>query len=338
MHAHNPILKHPFIRDGQRYPKLAAVLRALLEIPNIPLAGLYAHLQSLPPEKLHRVSVGLIRIYRRLRKAQSIHSMKAVLGRADWTETQWNALWEENCHQVGLTIGEVMRWEQMSLDEAVECVTISGEEHIREALRGNRGVMLWGTHLGNVLSYALAIRRLRLDTWSAGNAMIVRSFQNKLERFARSCGMRYILVGDRLPFHVGETFRRRASFLTFVDFTLPETRDLWIRLGSTETHVSIGPALLALRHRVPVICLTGERLNAMRHRVTFHPPRLPEKSNDFRADATRLTQQAMDIVATEIRSRPEQWWQWDVVPTRSLSGSECSYGHRTSTVSITPTA
>jgi len=243
--------------------------------------------------------------------------MKAVLDRADWTEPQWLENWEADCRHLGLTVSEFIQWEQMPVEQAAEFVTVQGEEHIRQALRTGRGVMILAAHLGNYFSCALANRRLGLDVCSAVRPMSVRSLEERVRKFMRGCRIQHVLIGDRLPARAAETFRRGAAFLVFVDSTLPKTRNVWVRLGGAETHVSLGPALLAIRHRVPVICLTSARVDTVRHCVTFHPPLPVTRSGDFRADATRLTQHAMDVITEGVRQWPAQWCPWDIAPIRA---------------------
>ncbi len=283
---------------------------------DVVLRGVVAFARCVPERQLLGLAPVLGGMARGRRKQRCLANLKLFLGNEDWPEDQWERLWHAHTRHSGRTIVEVLTWQRLSADEVMGRVSTRGDEHLREALRQGRGVMLFANHLGNFVGLAPGLGRLGLSLCLSGHAMPTAYTETMLRQFMGRFGVRRQLLGRRLLATAAETFRSGSIFGAFVDLSTAGKREEWLRFGRAETNVSIGPALLALRHRVPVICVTCTRLDATRHEVTFHPPLRVAESGDRHVDARLLTAQALEVVAADIRRNPDQWWQWDFAPIR----------------------
>ncbi|HMD13688.1 MAG TPA: hypothetical protein VKI62_03605, partial [Bacteroidota bacterium] len=74
--------------------------------------------------------------------------------------------------------------------------------------------------------------------------------------------------------------------------------------------VDIGPAMIALRNRVPVIWCRMYRNEAHQYRLVLEPVAVSYQSQVMEQDATKLTQLWTNLLVKEIHEHPEQWWEW----------------------------
>lgn len=277
---------------------------------------------SVSEQQFRKWAPVLGRIVRRPWKNRTIANMKLFLRSAHWTEAQWERLWKANTRHVGQTIVEFIVWHRMSREEVLNRISIRGEHHLHETLRAGRGAMVLASHTGNFLALAPGLHKAGVPAVITGQQMPTPFLRAFLHGFLGRYGARHLKIGQGLlPMAAAESFKRGATFSCFVDYSLAGKRDVWLQFGHAETNVSIGPVLLARRHRVPVLCVSCRRLDASRHEVIFHPPLPMPVTNDARADARLLTEQALQIVAEDIQKNVDQWWEWDWAPLRSRAHS-----------------
>jgi len=273
------------------------------------MLALEAALRGAPEPKGYRwewVVGGLLRS--RFFRREILDNLKAALGNPDWPESKWQALLADHRRWAGHLAIEVLYWLGLSADEIRTRVSASGEEHVVEALRSGRGLFLFASHTGNPFSILA-----RLGEWSAnvcilGHAMPAAALERRMASLHREFGISRWLVsrGETPP--VQETLRRNGIVVIFVDLTTVEKHNVWVRFGHGEMLVNLGPAFLALRHDVPALCMTCASLGGGRHRVDVHPLPPRSRSGSLARDALRLTQQAVEVVATQVLRDPARWW------------------------------
>jgi Kdo2-lipid IVA lauroyltransferase/acyltransferase len=287
------------------------------------LRGFLVLTRHVSEQRLLRLAPVIGRMMRCPWKNRTIGNMKLFLEPAEWSEAHWDQLWKAHTRHVGQTIVEFIVWHRLSEEELLTRVSIRGEHHLHGTLRAGRGAMVLTSHLGNFLALAPCLRKLGVPAHITGQQMPTPFVATFLQEFVRRYGTRYLSVGQgHLPLAAAKSFRQGTAFAGFVDISAVGKRDVWLRFGRAETNVSIGPVLLARRHRVPVLCVSCRRLDATRHEVTFHPPLTMPVSADGRADARHLTAQALKLIAGQIENDVDQWWQWDRIPLRPLPAEE----------------
>ncbi|HMD14346.1 MAG TPA: hypothetical protein VKI62_06965, partial [Bacteroidota bacterium] len=129
------------------------------------------------------------------------------------------------------------------------------------------------------------------------------------------------LIGKGLPESVAQIFRRNGIFSTFIDFSVIPKHTKWMPFGQSEMAVNLGPAIIALRHHVPVVCVSSFRTAENSHRVIIHPPISQELGPDIHLNATDLLSRALEIVETDLAEHPEQWWPWNYARLRHRQGN-----------------
>ena len=89
---------------------------------------------------------------------------------------------------------------------------------------------------------------------------------------------------------------------------------------------TIGPAMLALRAKVPIYPMSLVRDDTGFYTLEILPPIFPERQGAFADDLMRITQQCQNIIEEMIRAHPEQWmWlhdRWKKQPDREKEWAE----------------
>lgn len=89
---------------------------------------------------------------------------------------------------------------------------------------------------------------------------------------------------------------------------------------------TIGPAMLALRAKVPIYPMSLVRDDTGFYTLEIMPPFIPERQGDFADDLQRITQQCQDSIEKMVRAHPDQWmWvhnRWKKQPGREKEWTE----------------
>ena len=207
----------------------------------------------------------------------------------------------------------------MSDAEIVARVGIEGEEHLRAALDRGNGAILFLNHLGSpgaiigglgLRGYDLTIAGNRLEATVLGVRVTLRYAEAEAQRLFRRGRVQRALLGENLPRRAAETLDRNGCFAMFIDFPVVQKHNRRVALGSATMNVNLGPALLALRHDAPVLCVDCVRTGENRHRLVIHPP-LDRPAGDRQEAAAGMIAAAVESLAKGLRVLPEQWWPWD---------------------------
>ena len=193
--------------------------------------------------------------------------------------------------------------------EGIEHVT--GRTSGMVILSGHCGNWEWAAHAIALIAPLTVMHRQRNEPDI--NRLITNlrgeSNVNVIDRGAASAGremIRSLRDGRLLAFLIDQNIRAESVKVPF--FGRPVL-------------TPIGPAKLAIRTGVPIICIFDERTSDGKHVVRVYPPLVTSKDDNPVAVTAHIT----TIIEGEIRRRPEQWpwfhdrWrerpQWDVTPT-----------------------
>lgn len=237
--------------------------------------------------------------------------MKKVFLPSGWTHGQIRDLNRRHLHYVSRMIVEIARLTLISKDELQMRVLVEGEEQLQSALRDGRGALLIGTHLGNwwLARTALSSRGYRIA--NIANRLPIESLELHLQRVRERFDITTTFVGEGGRQLAEQTFERNEFFSVMSDISAPgrEDRSVVLSLGHAAINIDLGPALLALESRVPVLWLTIRRVGKRKHRVSIEPM-FPSGSNSP-PEPGEIVRCWVEKLYAELLSRPEEWWHWD---------------------------
>ncbi|MFH0732043.1 MAG: lysophospholipid acyltransferase family protein [Candidatus Omnitrophota bacterium] len=194
------------------------------------------------------------------------------------------------------------------MDEAFikENIKCEGFEHLDNALKKGRGVILVSAHLGNWELGAAVLAKLGYPL----NAVVLKHRHKKIDTFFNS---RRESFGVK-PIPVGGALRRCFKCLSENNMlALVGDRDYFdngvqMPFFKKKTLIPKGPAVLSMRFGSPIVPLFLIRNHNNTFLYKVYPPLEYNISGDTDRDLRRLTLAYLGILEDVIRKYPEQWY------------------------------
>lgn len=206
----------------------------------------------------------------------------------------------------GLSYAELALWPRLRRSGYV---TVEGEAHVRGVLAGGRGAVVVTGHCGNweLLAAVMAERGWPLSV--VARRVTDPAFEALVRRFRSARGME-ILDRDAPHFTVAvrDALARNRLVCLLID---QDTRGagIFVPFFGRPAHTPPGAAMIALRHRVPVLSAFIRRRDGGGHVVTIRP--VAEETGDgVRARITALTARCTAEIEAAIRRAPAEWVWW----------------------------
>jgi KDO2-lipid IV(A) lauroyltransferase len=188
--------------------------------------------------------------------------------------------------------------------------SFSGEEHLTEALRRGRGVLLLSGHFGNwyVAPFLLAAHGYPVT-------IVFRSPPVRLGpgslimRLAARFNVRFAFIGQNAVPAVGATLRNNSILYVVGDAVVADSSPAWYPFGHTTMRMNRGPMILARRYGAAVLHARCELISDERSRVIVRPF-LDDVPNPRSLSPDELCRRWLDVLYREVQERPDQWWLW----------------------------
>jgi Kdo2-lipid IVA lauroyltransferase/acyltransferase len=187
-------------------------------------------------------------------------------------------------------------------------ISFEGVERLDRALAAGRGAIVVTGHVGNWELLAAACSARGLPITVVGRRVNDMRFHALVTRFRQAAGLEVLVRDDpRFVSAVREALARNRVVAMLID---QDTRGAGVfvpffgRLARTPP----GPAVLALRARVPVLTVFIHRRLDGSHRIRFDD--VPVGGRRTRAEVTELTARLTAAIEGAIREAPPQWVWW----------------------------
>ncbi|HOE95738.1 MAG TPA: lysophospholipid acyltransferase family protein [Candidatus Sumerlaeota bacterium] len=230
------------------------------------------------------------------------------LARATFRSLGMNAL--EWLHSSG--------WDRPRLEA---CVRVEGIEHIREGERAGRGIIMVAYHFGNwellSSSFRLVIDYPALVVMTPIRNPLLNDF---VVRMRQRWGFQMVTQNDVRTILRG--LRAGWMLAVLADQDTRRVRGIHVDFLGRPALTPSGAAVIAWRTGAPICPYTIERTaeDPRRHILRGHPCIWPDPDAPEEQEVRRLTQAYTDVLAREIRRRPDQWvWihdRWHHPPRR----------------------
>lgn len=285
------------------------------------VVGLFHLARWLPERFTASIAVPIGGLIRNREKRRILDQVEQALGPFAGPDDE-DRFWKRHCDHVGRCVFEGFQLTWSSDEEVLDQIELVGEEHLRHALEGGRGAVLFLNHLGNpgalvggigVRGFVSAFAGNRIEAGMAGRIWPLTGIENLVQRMFRRGRVERVLLGDSLPKRMSEVLKGNGLFGLFVDYPVNWKSLEPIPFDHCDLRLSLGPAILAIRHRVPVLSVTAVRTGINRHRLFVSPIHAPDSAKGMDAAAGLITA-AIGQMLVHLRDNPDQWWPWNHAP------------------------
>ncbi|MBW1896833.1 MAG: lysophospholipid acyltransferase family protein, partial [Deltaproteobacteria bacterium] len=233
----------------------------------------------------------------------------------EWSSERISALTKLIFRNAGITLLEVCQLPFLTRKDLLGLFRVEGEEHLFNALRHNKSVIMVSAHMGNwevgmqffscyfgrpFTGVARNMRPLWLDRW--------------LHDLRTRFGMRIIYKKGGLP-EMTQTLRRREILGLLVDQSRKK-QGVAVMFFGREATATPAAALLAIRCKstvVPGFCIR-DRDGQLTIRIK--EPLEIIRTKDLRSDLQTNTQLMTNVVEEMVREYPDNWY-WILRPWKT---------------------
>jgi KDO2-lipid IV(A) lauroyltransferase len=185
-------------------------------------------------------------------------------------------------------------------------VEMDGLEHLHEAHRRGRGVIVLTAHFGNWELAAVIIRRLGFTLRAVALPHADPRTDRVFNEQRRRCGIEVIPLGPA-AMHQSLRCLREGHLLGALGDQSFAGHGLPARLCGRTVTLPSGPSLLSLRSQAPIVPTFLVREGGGKFRLCFEPPMWPQTHPAGRSAFAQLTQRYAAILQQYLTRFPSQW-------------------------------
>ena len=225
----------------------------------------------------------------------------------EWPPEKVRKTVQQAFRHFGVTMIEIIQLSVRVPDEFKKYYRFEGEEHFQSALKKNKGLIMISAHVGN---WEVGMQMM---TCFSGTRVVAvaKKFKNRL--LNDWVHMMRIRLGGEIIYKKGampsmvETLRENGIVGIHIDMSRQKD-GIDIEFFGHKATATPGAALLALRHKCPVLPVTCLRDPDGIIVVRVGKPLELVRTKNLRQDLQTNTQMMTDTVENAIRSNPVQWW------------------------------
>lgn len=240
------------------------------------------------------------------RRRIALQNLALVLG-AEKTSREQRRIARATFRTLGRHVVDFSRLRHLTAESFTQMCTIEGLDHVQALLARGTGLLVLSAHFGSwELAPAVA---LCLDT---PLHVIVRppdhlALRRLAEVYRQQCG--YWTIPKQQALGASSRALRRGEMVAvLMDQSSLRRETLEVEFCGIKTFTPVGPALLALRTRCPVVSafLVCERPGY--HRLIFSQEIPVHRTGNMRRDLEENTRRFNRVIETYIRRYPEHWF------------------------------
>jgi lauroyl/myristoyl acyltransferase len=186
--------------------------------------------------------------------------------------------------------------------------SLAGSEHLTAALAKRKGVLIIEGHFGDWNCTPALLTALGHQVTAVINPNPLRgaNFRMLHEGVGRRLGIKLAFVGQDAYSSAKEVFATNEIFYLNFDIAVRTKHAQWCSFGNAVILLDTGPAIMALRHRVPVL-YAQSKLTETGTQVTLTPA-LDASGSSERPSAETLLRSWIGEFQKTVSNCPEQWW------------------------------
>jgi len=252
----------------------------------------------------------MARVWQRNLNSTCVKNLTACYGAAAWDKNRLRSFSRARAQyfsRLGVVLGRLLAARPASLRG---WSVLAGEDVLRQALARNRGAIMLGPHFGLWLLGPAILAAHGYECAVVIRHLSSRHLERASLRLARRHGVKLIHVGrDAIPAIHRALYENRVICIAF-DTPLRKGASARYRFGSGALRLDHGPAVLALRHRVPI--LFGIIPAGKTRQVEFQ---IEAAASAIGSSATTTPDALMQAWCGQtyehVTRQPDQWLRWN---------------------------
>ncbi|MBN1573004.1 MAG: lysophospholipid acyltransferase family protein [Deltaproteobacteria bacterium] len=186
---------------------------------------------------------------------------------------------------------------------------IEGEHHLKEALKGDKGILILGSHVGNFLLLILSLAQKGYPLHYILKESKDENFRDFVRELNKNLGLKPIPVKPRSEATKRSlrALRDREMLWLALD---QDTKfgDIGVEFFGVKVGTSRGPAILAQRTESTVLPIYAKREGWLKHTLIVKEPVKLVNSGDKDMDIYKNLKRMNGVLEEEITENPEEWW------------------------------
>lgn len=242
----------------------------------------------------------------RIRKNVALKNLTQCFG-SEKSEQEIKTILRRHYRHLGRVLMEFARIPLLKRKTILEQIPIKNIEYLREFFSQDTGMFVMSGHFGNWEYMAAAIANVGPQLYCIFKEQKNLAVDNVIKQFRINVGMIPFKVRGEAAKGILKVLREKGVVLIVNDQDAGKKGEMIDFLG-TPASTSRGPALIAIKHRVPVIMAFGVRERD--GLIKIHLERFPD-IDQFSNDDEGVRQFLIEynkIVEKYIRKYPEQWF------------------------------
>ena len=209
---------------------------------------------------------------------------------------------------IGITITEICQITCFSKDEILQKVKIKGEEHLLNAIKKNKGVILISAHLGNweMVAPFLSVH-FGARASMVGRQLRVRIVHRLILRLRTRFGATVIDKEEGMS-KMMQAMRQGKILGIMLDQGTKSKMGIKVNFFNRAVTATPAAALLAIRCKSPVIPIFCIREANGKFTIVIESPLSLQRTGDLKVDLKANTQIMLNAIEKAIRAYYEQWF------------------------------
>jgi len=252
-------------------------------------------------QTLGRLAFRVDRKHRRL----ALANLEKALGREAGADER-RRIARDSFRHFGRVTADVLKWTRLKAARRETLLNVEGEEHIRRALRGGRGVIVFSAHFGNWEIAAQAIARLgplNVVARPLDNPLI----EARLAQFRSRLGAKVISKFQAAK-PILQALRRNEIVAILIDQNVLRREAVFVDFFGLAAATTPSLASFSLRTRSPLIPVFCHPAPHSSYVVRIGAPLHFKPGGESAQDVLKITQASTKIIEAEIRRKPGLWF------------------------------
>lgn len=226
---------------------------------------------------------------------------------SEWADEEICKISKRIFQNLGITILEILQMAFFSKEDFLRNIRIKGEEHLLDAVKGGKGVIIISAHLGNWEAASLfAPCYFGYSVTSVARKIESGIINRWLFKLRTRFGNSIIDKEGALP-EMTQTLRDGKILALMIDQGTKKSEGVELEFYGKKVTVTPAAAMLALRCKSPVLPVFCVREEDQKLTIIVEPPVDLVRTKDLRDDLSANTQTMTDAIENAVRRYPDQW-------------------------------